>query len=245
LDRIVAEVVAAVDPARAKVLDLVFVLDDLESANRDQPGVVVDSVRAAFLSHVDGYRSDESRYHALRRAVREKVSFHLAVPMIEAWFFGAPQALTQLGVFGDTPYHIRSGDPEDFESTDRAYIAAADTVCSEWCRRRRPRADRPKWVGAGQARVFHPKGYLQWLLLEPAEKNCTRYREGVAGTDALAPIAWQRLLGSPSAFLFLRAMVQDLSLGLGQEPSVESWAGQVSHLTAVGATRTDPVLRNL
>lgn len=145
LDKMVARVIALVDPATPSRFDLVVMIDDLELANCDQPEVVCDVVRTAVERHLTGLGREPSALSALRDAIRARLSFHLAVPMIESWFFAAPRALTALGLTGERAFHKR-GDPEKFESTDRAYIAATDDACRAWCRGR-AKNDRPKWLG--------------------------------------------------------------------------------------------------
>ena len=247
LDKLVAHAVSLADPDTTVAWDLVVLMDDLELANRSQPAVVCSEVRKAVERHVDGLKRSPSDKRRLAAAVRRKVSFHLAVPMIESWFFAAPTALSALGI-GNVAFHRRPGDPEKFESTDRAYVAADSSACTKWCAHRRPKADAPKWIRAGAERVFHPKGYLQWLMLAPAHKTCTAYREGQNGAaPVLAGIDWDQLIGSASHMPFARSLVDDLADGLAQTPSVDFWAGATAPLTC----RTKPagcaplVLRNL
>lgn len=247
VDKLVARAVSLVDVASGNALDLVLMLEDLELANKAQPTAVCDEVRSAVARHMAGLNRDPVSHAALVQAVRAKLSFHLAVPMIESWFFGAPTALTALGV-GSTPYHLRPGDPEDFESTDAAYIAAVAGACTQWSARRCPKSDAPKWVRAGTDRVFHPKGYLQWLMIDPAHKTCTSYREGRYGAaPVLATIDWARLLGNATHMTFARSLVEDLADGLGQQPVVTPWAGTASPLTNRKAPTggAQLVLRNL
>ena len=75
----------ALGDRRREAADLVVVIDDLELTNADQPEQVVRVFRKAVEQHLGGLGR-----HAVRTAavLQEKVSFHLIVPMIEAWFFG-------------------------------------------------------------------------------------------------------------------------------------------------------------
>lgn len=243
VDRLVSEAAALVDPDCEQRYDVAIILDDLELANRDQPGVVVEVVRAAALRHLGAYSREPRRHAALSEAFRTRVSFHIVRPMIESWFFGAPTALSKLGVPA-IPYHIRQGDHEDFESTDRNYVSADESDCPRWLRFR-DRGDRPKWIGAGTDRVFHPKGYIQWLMLNGSHPCCTDYTEAHAGAGALAALDWGRLLQSSHCATFARALVSDLASALGQGPAVASWRGVEAQETGVHVVRQAPVLRNI
>lgn len=245
LDKLVARAISLVEPADAKQWDLVVIFEDLELANRSQPDRVCEAVRQAFANHVAGLERDEVAKQTLAEAIRHRISFHLAVPMIESWFFAAPSALTALGL-GATSFHKKPGDPEQFESTDKKYIGAVPSSCTAFCRNGSPKGDRPKWIGAQSERVLHPKGYIQWLLMDPAHKTCTSYRESTAG-QVLEKIEWARLLGNPDHMPFARALIADLAEGLGQSPAIPAWDGFRAGVTS----RTEPdgqrsfVLRNL
>lgn len=122
--------------------------------------------------------------------------------------------------------------------------------CPCWIARDRPRKQRPKWLGATDRRR-HPKGYLQWLCRDGAEKTCTRYSEAAdgAGVALLKGFDWRRALtGHASAALrmrYLAAMVDDLSDALGP-PSVGAVPDGLPHpLTSRRTPRREPTLRNL
>jgi len=242
VDHLIAHAAALVDPDLVTGFDGVIVIDDLELLNRHQTDVVVDVFRAAALRHLDLYAANPARRSALAAALRTKVSFHIARPMIESWFFGAPAALATIGV-SSIPYHVRPGDHEDFETTDRRYIAEQPSACTRWLRNGKVRGDRPKWLGLD--RIFHPKGYLQWLMIDGTHECCTRYSEAHAGVSALAAIDWTRLLGIPSHATFARALVRDLEVMLGQAPEIASWSGNEAPETSVSTSRATPVLRNI
>jgi hypothetical protein len=239
VDKLVAAAAACVDPEEPRTFDHVLILDDLELANRDSPRVVVEVFRAAVVRHLS--RFDIPRRRALAEALRERVSFHLSCPMIEACFFGSPPAISDVGV--TAAFHIRSGDHEDFESTDLAYLSAPETACTRW-QRYKIRGDRPKWIGAGPARKFHPKGYIQWLMIDPVHPCCTTYAEATRGADALATLDWAKLLRAPDRATYARALVADLALALGP-PALQGWEGTEAPLTSITRDRPDRVLRNL
>jgi hypothetical protein len=243
VDHLIARAAELVDPDLATNFTGVVVVDDLELVNRDQTGVVVDVFRAAAVRHLELFARYPARRSALAAALRARVSFHVVRPMIESWFFGAPAALSTVGVSA-VPYHVRAGDHEDFETTDRHYIAELPSACPRWLRTRY-RDDRPKWIGAGSDRIFHPKGYLQWLMIDGSHECCTRYSEAHAGASALAAIDWARLLGNPNGATYTRALVSDLAAMLGQDPAITSWSGTEAPETSVHTSRAAPVLRNL
>ncbi len=244
VDKIIARAVAMVDPRVSDTPDMVLVLDDLEMANLDQPDVVAEVFRDALGRHLKGYEPNVELIAAMRSEVARKVSFHLAVPMIESWIFADPQGPHRAGVGTATPVRVRDGDVEDFQTVDAAYAAADDEACPEWCKRRRPSGDRPKWLGAGD-RTKHPKGYLQWLMRDGSKITCTTYREAKEGVDALKGIDWAEVLKYKHRCSFVRSLVADVAALLNQAPAIESWQGDEASVTSCSTTRTDPLLRNL
>jgi hypothetical protein len=74
---------------------MVIVIDDLEIANFHQPELVTSGFHDAVDWYIQNYnwasqRTKQSRIERLR----ECCSFHLLVPMVEAYFFGeVPDAL--------------------------------------------------------------------------------------------------------------------------------------------------------
>ncbi len=243
LDKIVKHAVALVDPQspREATWDLVLFIEDLELANLDQPQTVCDVVRQSVKHHISQLGRPPEAAASLEVAVRERVSFHLLVPMIEAWFFGAPSALTSLGV--TSAFH-KKGDPEKFESTHQDYLNAIASQCSGWCRNHRPKDDRPKWIREDGRRAEHPKGYLQWLLICPEHKTCTRYREGEGGAaTALAKIDWAQLFTSLDRMRWARTLVQDIAERLGVQPTIDL-EGEVTPHTERRASPS-MVLRNV
>lgn len=152
--------------------DVVVVLDDLELANRHQPDRVARVFRRAVEHHLKELQGARMR---TENALRERVSFHLIVPMIEAWFFGDPQALRAAGVPAGVAPILSQEGLEDFRTLDLQYECASEADCPSWIAKGRKKADRPKWLGAQRER--HPKGYLQWLCRDGAAKDCTSYDE--------------------------------------------------------------------
>lgn len=224
--------------------DLVFVLDDLELVNAHQPEVVARVFERASRLHLGGL--DQRAQEKTAQRLRERVSFHLIVPMIEAWFFGDPHALATAGVPPHAKPSLVSPELEAFETDDPGYLAATEAACPCWQKNGRRKKRRPKWLGTVD-RGHHPKGYLQWLCLDGADENCTTYRETRAGGEALATLSWAPLLALPAGSLrYLRAFLADLAHGLGQQPTT----GVVGELkpavvTSLSARPANPVLRNL
>lgn len=243
--------------------DLVIVLDDLEPANIHQPDVVARVFRSAVIKHVAGLSS-----HAIREKtqekLRERVSFHLFVPMVEALFFADPNALRTAGVSDKiTEAYPLDRDPEQFDISDDVYFKATEDECP--CLKAlmiaadRKRKLRPKWLGLPSWwqsnaeerdriiswRKGHPKGYLQWLCRDGSQRNCTTYDETAAGGKALSGLSWLALLGRERHFGYLRALISDVSHLLGQDPATGKVTGAIADLTDPRRPRPDAVLRNL
>lgn len=222
--------------------DVVIVLEDLELSNRHQPDRVVRVLQRAVGGYLDEQQGGaRSRVAAL---LRERVSFHLVVPMIEAWFFGDPAALRRAGVPPDRPGPFLNSTKslEDFETMDAPYEAATTRACPEWLARGEKKADRPKWLG--NLRHLHPKGYLQWLCLDGGAKNCTSYDESRGGAAALAQLDWGALLEHPG-LRYLGALLEDLADALGEPMPRMTPPGPPPPATSLRHRPEDHVLRNL
>ena len=216
--------------------DLVVILEDCELENSHQVEVVLDVVRAATRVHLCGI--SESFREQTAAALREKVSFHLAMPMLEAWFFGDTRRATLrlAGVPVGTPVALeRARDPEYFLVADVAYEQASEANCPCWetLPQSSQRHRRPKWM-QNERRTEHPKAYLQWLCYQPRSPTCTGYHEARGGVEALKALPWRRVLNrSPSQMRFLRSLVEDLRTTLGP-PAVEGLnPGEVARETSV------------
>jgi len=222
--------------------DLVVVLDDLELANRDQPDLVVRVFRRAVERHLEGL---QGKYKRTAKALRERVSFHLIVPMIEAWFFGDPRALRAAGVPEGMMPLLDGDDLEGFLVTrDIQYAGAHEHLCPCWIVNGRKKADRPKWLSNERTRTRHPKGYLQWLCHDGAAKNCTSYDESGGGARALAGLRWPVLLDKPG-LRYLGALLEDLAHALGEPMPAMRPPGGPTPATSWTRRPPDHVLRNL
>lgn len=228
------------DGPRAEPADVVIVIDDLELANQHQPDRVARVFRQAVVQHLDGLQGARRRTAEVLRA---RVSFHLVVPMIEAWFFGDPKTLREAGVPEGRAPCLDGASLEDFLTfTDMSYVAATEAACPCWVAQGRKKADRPKWLGDHRER--HPKGYLQWLCHQGGAKSCTSYAEVPHGARALGQLDWTTLLAKPELH-YLGALVEDLSDALGEPtPAMRLPGGSTAH-TSLSRRPRDHVLRNL
>jgi len=228
------------DGPHREAADIVLVLDDLELANRHQPERVVRVFRRAVEQHLDGLQGARRRTAI---ALRERVSFHLIVPMIEAWLFGDPEALRTAGVPDGVAPLLDGDDLEDFLTTrDIQYVGALEHLCPCWIANGRKKADRPKWLGDKRER--HPKGYLQWLCHNGGAKNCTSYDESGGGARALAGLSWPVLLDKPG-LRYLGALLEDLAHALGAPTPAMRPPGGPTPATSWTRRPPDHVLRNL
>lgn len=177
--------------------DLVVVIDDLELDNLEQEHVVAAHFRAAVESVLSTYNmAAQDRYRAL---LRDKCSFHLMKPMVEAYLFGDEQALRIAGV-PDTAILrlVHATDVEAFETNDPAWLPTCQT--ENIVRRER----KPWW-----RHECHPKHYLEHLAKRGQEDY--EYEETRHGRNALMTLAWQRVPKLASDAPILRALFQDLA----------------------------------
>ncbi len=224
---------------------LVVILDDTELENAMQPAAVVGVVREAATRILDRELNSAHRRSRFEEALRSRVSFHLAKPMIEAWLFPDPAALRRAGVPADrAPSLDATNDPEAFQTADAVYDGddAADCHCWHALAEKKKIDHRPLWVRAAARRKHHPQAYLSWLCRAPAERNCSTYSETGGGTEALAALDWGRLLSDARGARFVRAMVHDIADALGE---TFPHAGDLAPETARSNRPQRPILRNL
>ncbi|HSJ99630.1 MAG TPA: hypothetical protein VK932_00260 [Kofleriaceae bacterium] len=228
------------DGSRREAADVVVVLDDLELANRHQPDRVLRVFRRAVERHLEDLQGARAR---TAQALRERVSFHLIVPMIEAWFFGDPQALRRAGVPDGVEPFLDNPDPENFLTTlDVRYVGATEAACPCWVARGKKKADCPKWLGRQRER--HPKGYLQWLCHDGNAKNCTTYDESSGGAEALKGLEWGTLLDNPG-LRYLGALLEYLAHALREQAPPMQSRGDPPPVTSLSGRPRNNVLRNL
>jgi hypothetical protein len=222
------------------------VLEDLELANRGNAAMVVEHVRQSALRVVQGL-GPAAKPETVRRLLRERVSFHLAVPMPESWFFGDPAVLERAGVpKGRSPLLCAGRDPEDFFSADPDYHSDDGAQCTTW-------VERGRGTGKGDVRPFwlidrrreHPKAYLSWLARHPLPGDCTGYKETKQGARALRHLRWATVLANGAWFSYLRALIRDLEGALGGGAVGIGPGGEEAPLTSIHRLPAGPILRNL
>ncbi len=176
--------------------DLVVVMDDVELGNLGQEAVILEHFRAAVNQKLDSY---EQRTRARYRAIlRERCSFHLLCPMVEAYLFGDPAALAVAGVPPSRTPLLVSTDVEQFESNDPAWLPECvlenevQGSLNPWWRNER-----------------HPKRYLEHLLGE------TVYEETEQGKRALLELRWRQVPKSPAETSMLRCLLEDIATWFG------------------------------
>jgi hypothetical protein len=254
LAKLVQELAGQIYPRRRDAADVAIVVDDLELFNLDQPAAVVGAVRQGVREHVERSPLAPADKAELARCLRERASFHLAVPMTEAWFFADPGSLARNGVPPNRPARLRADvDPEAFESDDPAYSADDGSACLTIADRNRRRREnrRAPWLITAQpdvswfVRERHPKAYLQWLCCEPHDNQCTGWRESKAGAEALRGLDWGAVLSNPAHCAYARALIDDLADALGEPLPLLSGGGTIAPLTARKPARQAADLRNL
>lgn len=196
--------------------DRVIILDDLELENLTETVLVLEYVRAHVQRHIEWIAAEYGKHEgkALAAALSTRASFHLAVPMLESWFFADPAALRRLGV-QTRPRLTPPADPEQFQTDHPAYEQDSCSDCTEWLAITDPtkrRSSCPEWDRSD--REHHPKAYLAWLMKDPGNKRCSRYRETVDGALAITKLDWQVALADADHCAYLRAFVFDLSQAL-------------------------------
>lgn len=240
---------AVVGDRRTEAYDLVIILDDLEICNAHQPRLVSEVMRMAVHKHLETLATCTGRIQdRTKQALKEKVSFHLVVPMIEAWFFIDEGALQRAGVrsLESVAFGIDS-DPESFSTCDQSFLAADAAFCTALAEQRRSckKKNKPKWID-NENRCRHPKGYLQWLTRNPEHKRCTNYRESSHGAYALQEFDWGQVPRRPENHLgHLKAMVKDLEEGLGSKSVVDLGYPSSGVSTAIAQRPRDRMLRNI
>ncbi len=197
LDELAAELVNAIFPGRrGERVDFAFAVEDLELVNDAQPHLVLHLFRDA----VDRYIQATWRHNAVPRyaEVRERCSFHLLRPMVEAYFFGEPAALGRAGAVLP-PQLPPNLDLEQFYMVDAPFW---------WLPQGTPRiANMPQ-------RFRHPKSYLHYLCDPTLTNRRARYRETHEGVDALEEMDWEVVLSVVPHCPFLHALLDDLAQAL-------------------------------
>lgn len=192
VDKLVASILATLE--RRDAPDFVFAIDDLELPNVATPHHVTRLVSDAFRRARGGTPT-----HQQLARVRERCSFHLLCPMLEAYFFGEPAALDRAGATRpaklDPTHHL-----EDFLATDPEFMALDEVREHPW---RRP------------DRARHPKRYLSFLV-DPHDTERATYKESRDGVRALSMLEWAQVLAyQPPGIAFAHSLFDDLADALG------------------------------
>jgi len=251
VDKLASELVAAVDPGRKGTPeDMAIVIDDLEVANLQQPKVVIKYFREAVTRCVLNRWPSQNRQQSCLEKVRESCSFHLFVPMTEAYFFGeVPDALNRAGVKLPSMVSSATMDVEDFLVTDDAgYL---------WARAQKIpgiKDDVPYWApplsnlteqkAAERLKNWykrHPKHYLEYLYdRKGINKKKTGYQETDGGVKALESLDWNSVLsGNPNHVKYLRSLFDDISCRFGLP---NPYSGECAFITDC---KQGSVLRNI
>lgn len=228
VEKLVDALIAAVDPGRSGTpADLAFLIDDLELYNVATPERAVHHIRATIPRRLEARWNHDDRRQRSARLVRERCSFHLLSPMIEAYFFGEPAALVRAGARRPALFDSIACDIEGFATTDADFLAPPD-------------GKHPVWAKPDRAR--HPKHYLRFLC-DPDGRSPRAYRETREGHEALKSLDWPGVLGPAAHARFARSLLGDLAEGLDRREVAALFKGERHTLTSRG-TR-DNVLRNL
>ncbi|HEX7836167.1 MAG TPA: hypothetical protein VF469_01825 [Kofleriaceae bacterium] len=192
VDKLVDSIMATLEGRGAP--DFVLAVDDLELPNIATAHHVTQLVADAFRR-----RQGNTPTHSELARVRERCSFHLLCPMLEAYFFGEPAALQRAGAMRavslDPSNHL-----EDFLAADSAFLEPGDVREHPW---RRP--DRGR----------HTKRYLS-LLVDPDDDERTVYKESRDGVRALATLDWAQVFQfQPPGITFAYSLFDDLADALG------------------------------
>jgi hypothetical protein len=240
--------VAEVCPGRTGTApDLVVGIDDLELVNADQPEQVARTLRDAVCAHVEANWSG-SRRERVYASLRERCSFHLLRPMVEAYFFGEAAALVRAGrAEGRTSrFSCEDCDPELFSvgmADDPDYHAIPEPPRTDTQRRSIKRKEKSDWRRNVAVRARHPKKYVQFLCDALGDGNSS-YSEATGGAHALRHLAWQDVMRRAEQVAYAQALFVDIAQLVAPRPEY----GFLRERTPVCATWPPPrdhVLRNL
>ncbi len=230
-------------------VDAVIIVDDVELVNVGDEQTIVTMLREALVAHLRSLSTRRGPGFASRRerAFRERVSFHLALPMAESWILADEAGPRHVGVPASALPSQHQGDPEAFQVNDERYLS--DRGCPAWTRlsddlkRRKRKTHKPAWLRTNQDR--HPKAYLAWLCRDDASKKCSTYRESGGGVDALRQLDWRSALRDETHMRYLRALVEDLADLLDEPLPAALQRGEVAALTSRHQQGRGQLLRNV
>ncbi|TVQ97577.1 MAG: hypothetical protein EA398_14385 [Deltaproteobacteria bacterium] len=160
--------------------------------------------------------------------------------MIEAWLLADPGGPKRAGAHSLLlPTRLaEQSDPEFLRVVDACFLHDEGGYL--------PENARPVWRKSPAVRPHHPKAYLAWLSLEPADRKGTRYREAENGAAALGELNWSAVFPDATPRMpFLSALINDLTAALHEQPVGLPPTLTGAQLTCISERRPDHVLRNL
>lgn len=226
---------------RGGAADFAIIIDDLEVPNLEQPDVVVDHMRQAARHHVDRIREiDRISAEETAGILKDRVSFHLASPMIEAWLLADPGGAKRAGA------HPRLLPPQLEPHCDPEFLRIVDACFLHDEGGYLPDNVKPAWLKKSNVRPHHAKAYLSWLCLDPEVRGATRYQESGTGAAALGGLNWPAVFPDATPRMpFLSALINDLSAALGVQPQGLPPTLTGAQLTCISRRPREHVLRNL
>lgn len=221
-EKLAQALIAEVEPGRRdkSPADLVLLVDDLELCNKDHPERAIHHLRKAVERHLERHPWPSSKsQNQARERLAQRCSFHLFAPMLEAYFFADPNALSQAGATRPSKMDALERDVEDFLVDDPDFQDRPN---------RPPGEELPPW--ATPERTRHPKQYLQFLC-DPSGSLPRAYKETQGGQSALHHLNWNAVF-QPQAFVrFARSLIYDVADSLGNSIIPAQFQGQTHPLT--------------
>lgn len=190
--------------------DFVIVIDDVELGNLGQEALIAEHFRAA-VNEVFRQRNHDFRTESrLRDELRQKCSFHVLKPMVEAYLFGDPNALQLAGIPNTVISRlVHPTDVEQFESNDPNWLPFCQAENLQ-----KQLQNKPWWRNE-----LHPKRYIEYL-------TDNTYEETENGKEALFGLDWRTVPKNHLDIPIVRSLFEDIS----------DWFGIVSPING----NTDP-----
>ena len=206
VDKLVNALFANIETGRHRdIPDMVILLDDLELANLNQPQVVIEYFLQAVRFKLRQIEQNSNRrtYEQFEKRLQENCSFHLFVPMTEAYFFGEGQtALDRAGARINSTVSGQDIDVEDFLVTEHIHNGVDYLNASKGS---------AFWAKNETDRAQHPKRYLDFLCSLETELNEFRYKETAGGVEALNDLSWLIVLSESDRVKYLRSLFEDIA----------------------------------
>jgi hypothetical protein len=195
-----AMIAEAMDGKSGTPADLIVVVDDVELHNFGREPIIAAHFRAAVEQQI------HNRYfgNALidcQTVLREKCSFHLLKPMVEAYLFGDADALHVAGVPSGIQPMLAHTDVEEFETNNPAYLPS--------CHQKNVKMQQKGMHWWQEQR--HAKHYLDYLI----GQGGGFYEETKHGKNALLALNWHHVPTQPADMPIFRSLFHDIANGLG------------------------------